>query len=125
MHARACVPPHHTMGKRMAQQHTMSTRWNTSRHVNHSLLLGLSSSVMMMAMLANTCARHQQRGRLALHAWHAHATVRRTPFGLMPRGCWASASMHPCMHAPLARHGPCQRAHACVRRELGTLPAAG
>ena len=35
-------PAHHTIGNRIAQQQMMSTRWNTSRHVNQSFTEGLS-----------------------------------------------------------------------------------
>ena len=53
----------HTMGNRMAQQQMMSTRWKTSRHVNQSFTDGLSSSMMMMAMLANTWQESGGEGR--------------------------------------------------------------
>eukprot|EP00983_Pelagomonas_calceolata_P128163 1161482-Pelagomonas_calceolata.AAC.2 len=64
--SRKCLMDH-TMGNRMAQQQMMSTKWNTSRQVNQSITEGLSSSVMTMAMLANTaqgkgcegCRKHE------------------------------------------------------------------
>lgn len=46
-----------TMGKRMAQQHAMSTRWKMSRQVSHRREPGevwLSSSSTTMAMLSMT-----------------------------------------------------------------------
>ena len=45
----------HTMGKRIAQQQTMSRRWKRSRHSSQPASAGPSASTMSAAMLANTC----------------------------------------------------------------------
>lgn len=96
-----------TMGNRMAQQQMMSTRRNTSHQVNQSRSAGLSSSMTMIAMLANTCI-----GNMFEHEARARGKNARAPQLHAPLPCFS-----PCLHAHLQRDDEHEDALLAITQE--------